>query len=285
MTQHSSCPRRSYVAEAFRLAWPADYKGARLIVALTAYLDASWTSSAVTVAGYVSDVDRWASFETEWQDVLTGYGIEYFHMKDFAAREGDYKSWGPKGDCRLVRLLEIINASVLAAVSITVPLGLWRAVLSDEERERSGNPYCIAGFGCFREITRWMRRECGAGDEVAYVYDQGDKGRGEIFKLFNAVYDSQDLRREYRLLSMKVEDKKRFVPLQAADILAWERNREVPKGLGLDAMPSKCSMPIGGWMDTFLATLDIDGSAEWYRRSLNQFQEPSDPKVECCRRD
>lgn len=231
--------RPNYVAETFRLAWPSTYTGARLVTTLTAYLYAGRTSSVLTVAGYVSDADRWEAFESEWQDALAGYGIDFFHMTDFAARKGEYKSWGDKANCRLVKLLSIINGAAIAAVSITIPLGLWKSALSDEEKARSGNPYCLAAFGCLHEITRWMRQHRSAADEIAYVYDQGDQGRGEVFKLFNAVYDDPNLRREYRLLSMRVEDKKRFVPLQAADVLAWEWNREAPKRLGLDSTPSQ----------------------------------------------
>ena len=88
--------RQSYVAQSLRLAWPSSYSGARLVTALTAYLDAGRTSSVLTVAGYVSDDDRWQSFEAEWQDILAGYGIEFFHTTDFEARQKDYKRWGSK---------------------------------------------------------------------------------------------------------------------------------------------------------------------------------------------
>ena len=47
----------------------------------------------------------------------------------------------------------------------------------------------------------------------------------------------------FHLLSVAFEDKRLSVPLQAADILAWELSRQTPKQLGLDSNPLRLPRP------------------------------------------
>jgi hypothetical protein len=62
----------------------------------------------------------------------------------------------------------------------------------------------------------------------AYHFESGANGRGQILKLFSNNMKRCDLKDEFRLLTLGFSDKREFLPLQAADILAYEIYRHYP---------------------------------------------------------
>lgn len=205
---------------------------------LTAYLDASGSadSEVLTVAGYVSSETKLRRFSKQWARLLGKYRLRSFHMTDFIAGTGPYKRWRRKGDDRLLSFVRVANRAAMFPVSVSIPFATYNA-LSASYRERCGNPYFFAAWGCFHEITRWLRATRSERDSVAYVYDQGDQGRGEVFKVFNLVHDDARLRAMHRIVSMEFQSKERFTPIQAADIVAWAAQDEVLKQLGVHRPP------------------------------------------------
>jgi hypothetical protein len=63
---------------------------------------------------------------------------------------------------------------------------------------------------------------------IAYVFEAGTRGSGEIQKTFDWNYTDREQRPKLKLLSLKFEGKE-FAPLQAADILAYELYRYFPR--------------------------------------------------------
>ncbi|MEK6618731.1 MAG: hypothetical protein AABY90_08560, partial [Nitrospirota bacterium] len=66
---------------------------------LAAYLDASRTEKGqpfVIIAGYVATVSRWRTFQSKWQELLATENLPFFHMTDFEAYQGHYKTWTKK---------------------------------------------------------------------------------------------------------------------------------------------------------------------------------------------
>src|SRR5580698_7633179 len=58
------------------------------------YFDESGTGSGdvLSVAGYVSTVDAWIKFSTDWQqDLLAWKTLEYFRMHEFMSGQGKYR--------------------------------------------------------------------------------------------------------------------------------------------------------------------------------------------------
>ncbi|MBI4608672.1 MAG: DUF3800 domain-containing protein [Candidatus Rokubacteria bacterium] len=227
-----------YVGRAFALSFPADYKAERLVATiLTAYFDESGThagAKAVSVAGYVSTVKAWESFEREWRESLAIYNIDHFHMTDFVAGQGQFTNWPKqKKRSRLRKLIDAANRHALAAIGIVIPANLYQR-LSEQDRAVCDSPYRIAAMQCCAEIRRWLET-FDSNAEVAYVFEAGAKGAGKVAEFFRAAMDEKAAKEHLRILSFKFEDKKRSAPLQAADILAWELYRNVPSIRGMDS--------------------------------------------------
>lgn len=212
----------------------------RRVVALTVYLDESGVhrdSKAVTLAGFVSTPDRWVSFEREWREALDDYGLPSFHMVDFAAGRGPYSHWqNAQHRIRFGRLLEIIKAHVMYGVGIGVPTEPYHRLFSPEAKAHVGGPYGFAASVAFLEFS-YQLPEVVEDPWLAYVFESGQPGIDQIAKSFQYNEQVPEQKADLRLLSLAFQNKLDFVPLQAADILAYELFRHLPAQLGLVERP------------------------------------------------
>jgi hypothetical protein len=210
------------------------------LVALTIYLDESGVhrdSKAVTVAGFVSTAERWVSFEREWRDALSDYGLPSFHMVDFAALRGPYSHWqDAQQRIRFGRLLEIIKSHVVYGVGIGIPTEPYHRLFSPEAKAHVGGPYGFAAAVAFLEFSHQLR-DVIEDPWLAYVFEAGQPGIDQITNLFQYNVQMPEQKTDLRLLSLAFENKIDFVPLQAADVLAYELFRHLPGQLGLEKRP------------------------------------------------
>lgn len=84
-----------------------------------------------------------------------------------------------------------------------------------------GGAYGLAAMRCFFNVADSLS-DIDPAARVAYIMDSGVKGRGQLAK----AYDLNKRQSDWRILSLTFRDEKDFVPLQAADILAYETYRE-----------------------------------------------------------
>ncbi len=208
----------------------------------TAYFDESGThadSEAVAVAGYLSTSELWASFKIEWRKVLADHAIDAFHMTDFAVGAKQFKGWAEskRRDC-FGRLIKIINAHAIGSVGTVIPANLYKQIFSAKANNFVGGPYGLAATACFMSLAEILRL-IGIQGWIAYVYDIGAHGRDQVYKVFTENEQDKVNKEFLRLLSLKFENDYQFVPLQAADILAYELYRHLPKQLGSDHRPPR----------------------------------------------
>lgn len=207
------------------------------MLTIAAYFDESGThagSEAVAVAGYLATPEEWESFEVEWRAALAEWGLDYFHMSKFANRIGEYASWTEDDRReRFVRLVNITNKHVLGSVGTVIPLALYDATFSvgGPARAKTGGPYGLAAF-CNMMSVADLVRDLRGEPSVAYVLESGAVGRHQITKLLLDNMNDPESQKQFRLLSLAFQDKRQFVPLQAADILAYELYLHLPRQLG-----------------------------------------------------
>lgn len=202
---------------------------------VTGYFDASGKhlgSKALAISGVLGLSDEWGAFEYEWGQALEEWGLESFHMARFANGWGPFKGWSEATRReRIARLLAIINRHILGSVGVLIPLATYHQYLTGQARKLSGGPYGLAGLTLFREASDLVGPMV-PNAEIAYVYEIGDEGHGQFDKIFNDNYRDVAQRAKYRLLSLRFEDKRRYLPLQAADILAYEMYRDFERYIG-----------------------------------------------------
>lgn len=212
------------------------------MLVLIGYFDESGThrdAEATAVAGYVSTAEQWALFESDWSKALEEYSIDHFHMTDFANRVPPYRSWtDQERRYRLARLIKIINTHALASVGVVVPTRPFDADFSQETKKFVGGLYGLACAMCFVETASLVDEKYPSA-KIAHVFEQGCSSGGAVLRnyLWNSKFPQN--KKDLKLLSLKFENKRNFVPLQAADILAYELYKQLPKHIGIDNQPAR----------------------------------------------
>jgi hypothetical protein len=207
------------------------------------YLDESGThagSPALTVAGYLSVAERWGVFSAQWQTMLDDFGIKMFHMTSLANHAPPFDTWGESRRRELfATAVSIINPNVLASFAFTVPMFLYDddSVFPEFAKAFVSDAYGLMTFGLVMEVAEYVKKlaqEIGDPDPwVAYIMESGANGTGKVQKMFMRHQRDPDSRVDLRLLSLSFENKRQFLPLQAADIVAYECYQHIPRQLGI----------------------------------------------------
>jgi hypothetical protein len=193
---------------------------------LTGYYDATGHPDgkhALAVGGYVSSVPAWRRFESAWRRVLDSAGIETFHMADFMACAGEFRSWRGRESEQstlLLRLAKVTKRHVRRSFSEMLILDAWKDVnLTYALKESRCTPYAICGFFVIHKTMMWLagrERPCMA----RFFFEDGDKHKGdfiwfmdEVVRLNKNIF--QGVRPHF--------EPKTVAPLQAADFVMWEQ--------------------------------------------------------------
>jgi hypothetical protein len=204
----------------------------RLILVLQAYADDSGNhkeSHVFVLAGFVAKADPdWILFEKEWADALAKPPrLAYFKMKECHALKGQFNGWKKQDrDERLAELVTIIKNRALASIFALVPRGEFSAAISRSKSRWSKSPYGVVYYALVWATLKSVLSS-GITDQVDFIFD-------EQLRLSDDVQAAWGL---FSQLAMKSElapllgsrpvhgDDKKFLPLQAADLLAWHIRR------------------------------------------------------------
>jgi len=203
----------------------------------TLYLDAAGGKDHgfIVVAGYLSTFEKWVSFATKWNLHLAAYDIPYFHMKEFSQSTGAFAGWNHQEDRRrsfLSKAAGIIEKHVERSFGCIVEFDTFERVNKRYGlNDIAGVPYSLAGINCVAKAGNAL-----LGRNVAYVFEDGDKGKGELMRIMGqegypspCFGPSRDIQKNGRVV-------KGIVQLQAADFAAYEL-RKVFKDDPTEAWP------------------------------------------------
>ena len=216
---------------------PSVLPESRFMVVLTAYLDASGNndgrSDTVTVAGFVSNEANWTAFYSEWERALIDLdipidpvsGVRMFHMSKFAPKAAPYDEehgWTEqrRRDC-MDKLLGIITERAALSVGACVPLSLYDSLLSAPVKRALGGPYGMAAQMLIPNVGLYVH-DRNPDPWINYVFESGDDGRDQVQRVFDRASRNNDLRERFRPAGIEFRDKRMYLPLQAADIIAYE---------------------------------------------------------------
>ncbi len=180
------------------------------------------------MAGLVAAANDWEKFEGKWKRVLDEFKIPYFHMTDYANRKQFYQGWHENKRRNLLRKL-------LAAIATTYPLIVgsissledWRT-LSAEHKSRLRDPYDLAFIHCLGTAGEILERSVSKPPDVglAMVFAEQSEFQRRAAKYYEDMKHSQ-LGKWMR--SLAFSDMRDLVPLQAADLVAYELYKEAER--------------------------------------------------------
>lgn len=204
---------------------PIKYSKENTAAIYSAYFDDSGHPDQgpyVIVSGFLAERGQWNRFEREWKAALKDQGMTIFHATDFATGNGEFESWRKDNRRRtgfLQRLIGVIKRNTVRSFSCAIPLDEFRRV--DNQfilKESLGNPYPLAARFCIARADEWAA-SMNVASPIQYIFEDGTKHKGQL--LWVAEKDGKP--------TPTFKKKHEAVPLQAADMVAWEHNRFLTK--------------------------------------------------------
>ncbi len=187
---------------------------------LEAYFDESERIGGVfCVAGYAFAPEQARKFTKAWSALFADYGG--CHMVELLARQGRFKGIAPSERDRLLReAVRIINKRISFGVSVSCNVAEVRML----------SPSWIRGFGhayplcCHLSMASLGKRlhDDGLSERVTYIFESGHEFEAEARDFVRSMVESPIAKDAYRYQGDAFLSKKDAVPLQAADVLAWE---------------------------------------------------------------
>jgi hypothetical protein len=180
---------------------------------------------------------------------MRGFGV--FHRADFEGNHDAFDSpvWkdAVKKERTLNRLIGIIQSTAEVGFTVAVMKEDYDKVIPENIRDKfhlGKNHYTFAFRTIIGSIMKW-RREQGVTQPMNYVFDRMSEGKGEIMAQFEipirvGEQGMKDLGTSRDCYSFA--DKAYVVPLQAADLCAWEAYRYMNTVVSIP--PDKNKWPI-----------------------------------------
>jgi hypothetical protein len=238
----------------------------------TIYCDDSGThqqSRVATVAGYISNVGQWDLFAKEWVAVLNEFNVERMHRADLESFGGDFrrsKGWNERRRTAFVKKLHPI---MMRRTHVTIASAVIRNEFEDAVpepiKEIFGGVYGWCMHECIVQARKWAEK-CQRQHVVGsfeWVLEGGTIGYGQVMKMFESLRNTRRPLNEWRIKSWSFQGKD-TVPLQAADVIAYETNKHVEHQLLDDGQHREIRM---SFLDLYRES-DENYMKWWHRERL-----------------
>ncbi len=201
----------------------------------------------MVVAGFISSAGDWADFSKLWVERLQRDGLSYMHMKEYAHSTGQFahgwKGDGKRRDALLADLMSIIKSHAYRKFGIVVRNDTFRATVSSEtQKDWHLNAYSLAGRSCAKQVNQWAMEEKYR-SPIELVFEKGDQGAGKLHhRLVEDGYGAPSFKPKKDEVTPEGLAIPSFVPLQAADFLAYEIFLEVTRDIRGSEIPQRWGM-------------------------------------------
>ena len=218
------------------------------IAVLQAYMDESGVhdgSPVVTVAAYIERPKQWRAFAKEWN--AKKKPIRIYHAADAQNLHGEFEGWKPERRDELVkRILPVIPKHKLAGVVIGIRLHEFEKAMKPhpELSEMFGTPYTACFHWTVQRIMNLME-QVGNNERIAFFHETNDY-QGEAIDAFKFIKEQRTKHKSIMSLTFGTKDD--YVPLQAADVLAYEGNKKLRNPYGYERRAFSVLNPSNGRM-------------------------------------
>jgi hypothetical protein len=200
------------------------------LVSLQAFIDDSASDIGdrrLYMAGYLNRADKWALFSEAWREELKAApSIDYLKMSEANVLEGQFAGWTTVArDAKLRGLVRMINHFEPLSFEFSVSREEYYLQVRPVAPRGLGNPHYVCCLGVMFGLARYVDSEK-VKIPIEFIFDQ-QTGVSDDLTLF-LDHSKKSLPKGARTLiaSMTFADDKQFLPIQAADMLAWHLRRE-----------------------------------------------------------
>ena len=198
-----------------------------IVAVIRSFMDESGIhdgSPVVTVGTYFGRPSQWKAFTKEWNHRKRP--INVFHAADCANLEGEFEGWTePDRDKFVANLLPALAMFDTAGLVVGIHLKALESALENRPdlKEIFGEPYTCCFHWAVQEIANFALKY-GHLERIGFIHEWNDF-RGQAQGSFDYIRDTRPTLIDK--LSLSFGTKSQYVPLQAADVLAYEGNKRI----------------------------------------------------------
>jgi len=160
-------------------------------------------------------------------------GVSHFHMSEYESRKGAFADWPDRKRIAVIkRLTEIITSNAAHGVAAAVVVEDYKELVAGLEKTASPYVFCVAR--CLTQVAKWAKLKHLDGP-IAYVFEAGAGYVDEVEERKAEIRSSPLIGKALRFHSLTFADKKRLIPLQAADVIAYETMKHCKNTLLLNS--------------------------------------------------
>jgi hypothetical protein len=233
----SSAESQPWLPEQFEFlaGIPEPERQGKVCLMMQAYIDDSGTKGThpiFTLAGFIGPAEKWAALSNSWREYLKASpSIDYLKMKEAAKLDGEFNRWEPKDrNDKLHGFIDIIKRHApQKAIHVTIDLKDFERHMAPNLYQPMSSPYFVGAHAILAGIGHEIL-DSGAPLEEPEIFFDEQLIFGPRLKMWYPLIKAAmkerkdyDLGRLYTALpnDLMFRDDKIFVPLQAADVLAW----------------------------------------------------------------
>lgn len=188
------------------------------------YFDESGThqgSRLMTVAGYWLEEPQSDRFSRDWAKQLAKFGLTHAHMTDCALGFGEYRNLTLQQRIDTgKRLIENIKRRSRFGFTVTINPNEYAEVVGSIPHAPTCYTHCLMTL--FHGVTKFADANKYDG-KINYFFEAGHESQKEADLYLSAIpLHGEDWVRATRYGKHGFLDKKEALPLQAADMLAWQ---------------------------------------------------------------
>jgi len=187
------------------------------------------TPDCFTVSGFFADQSTWEEVEDEWSAINRDYGITEFHATKLNSRGGQYEGWGrSKAIEYSAKLLHVITRQKLRLVAYNCGVlgDAYRKAISPSGQLKLGHPWIMCFQSCVAMVAKHMET-LPVEDRFSVVFGQENPFEGMAVSAFMEMKRNPQFPYRHRLLECSPGDPSEMVPLQVADLMAYEYYKRI----------------------------------------------------------
>lgn len=222
------------------------------------------------LAGYSADIPTWNSFSNDWAEVLNGPPrFEYFKMSEAESLKGQFVGCtSEKRDERLNDFIDVVLKYAPWEASVAVPAKDYREVLLPVLHDRHASPYYFSFIAMVTALSGFYRHT-GSSETVDFIFDEQ---KGQEMTMRRLYHQFRGWFPNWKLGRVAFKSDKEFLPLQAADLIAWQTRRFMSSNEGTRQALKRLHSGHPGYRKR-LKRQDLQHMADAIKRNLGNLRE------------
>jgi hypothetical protein len=249
---------------------------------IVGYIDESANNKVFTLSCILTTPVKWGDIERKWKSVIRDANkslrkqgrpqISRYHAADCSSRKGEFEGWSVDEQIAFSKkLISIIKYNMTTVMAYSMPLEDFVAVYP----ERSDNPekelYGLLLTFMMTQLIHDIDKQSNGRNlrpyKIAFIHDRSSRD-GDMLSAFNHMKDDASFQGRDHFTTIAPMGWEDCIPLQAADLLAYETFKDAANRISPTPRPRRKSLD-----SLFEANTQFGGhSLSFSRKSLEMLR-------------